>query len=124
MVLPKTQGGNIMDQLSRAGQLEQKRTYWKQHIESWQETGLTQTDYCKQHNLKSHQLTYWKKRFLKTDTGVSFAPVKLDDLLDISTTPDHAALCLVINNKFKIEIRHGFDPQLLRQLIFSLGGLS
>ena len=30
-----------MDQLSRAEQLEQKRSYWKQHIDSWQETGLT-----------------------------------------------------------------------------------
>ncbi len=33
-----------MDQLSRAEQLEQKRIYWKHHIDSWQETGLTQTD--------------------------------------------------------------------------------
>jgi len=29
-----------MDKLSRAEQLEQKRTYWKQLIDSWQETGL------------------------------------------------------------------------------------
>ena len=36
-----------MDQLSRAEQLEQKRSYWKQHIDSWQETGLTQTEYCR-----------------------------------------------------------------------------
>jgi hypothetical protein len=31
-----------MDQLSRAEQLKQKRSYWKQHVDSWQETGLTQ----------------------------------------------------------------------------------
>jgi len=36
----KNQGGDIMDKLSRAEQLEQKRTYWKQLIDSWQETGL------------------------------------------------------------------------------------
>ena len=113
-----------MGQLSRAEQLEQKRTYWKQHIESWQETGLSQVEYCRRHNLKHHQLVYWKKRFLKTDASVSFVPIKLDDLLDISAQPDRAALCLVINNQFKIEIRHGFDAQLLRQLIFALRGLS
>ena len=113
-----------MDQLSRAEQLEQKRTYWKQHIDSWQETGLTQAEYCRRHNLKHHQLVYWKKRFLKTETDVSFVPLKLEDLLDIPTQPDRASLCLVINNHFKIEIRAGFDAQLLRQLIFALRGLA
>lgn len=113
-----------MEQLSEAKQLEQKRTYWKQHIESWQETGLTQTEYCRRHNLKHHQLVYWKKRFSKTESGVSFVPLKLEDLVDIPVHPDRAALCLVINSHFKIEIRPGFDPQLLRQLILALRGLS
>ena len=31
-----------MEQIPRAEQLEQKHTYWRQHIDSWQETGLTQ----------------------------------------------------------------------------------
>ena len=113
-----------MDQLSRAEQLEQKHTYWKQHIDSWQETGLTQVEYCRQHNLKHHQLVYWKKRFLKTETDVSFVPLKLEDLLDIPAQPDRTSLSLVVNNYFKIEIRAGFDAQLLRQLIFALRGLT
>jgi hypothetical protein len=113
-----------MEQISRAEQLEQKRSYWKQHIDSWQETGLTQAEYCRRHNLKHYQLVYWKKRFLKTETGVSFVPLKLEDLLDIPTPQDRASLCLVVNNHFKIEIRAGFDPQLLRQLIFALQGLT
>ena len=113
-----------MHELSRAEQLEQKRSYWKQHIESWQETGLTQVEYCRQHNLKHHQLVYWKKRFLKTETDVSFVSLKLDDLLDIPTQPDRTSLSIVINNHFKIEIRAGFDAPLLRQLIFALRGLA
>jgi hypothetical protein len=111
-----------MEQISRAGQLEQKRTYWRQHIEHWQQTGLTQAEYCRRHNLKHYQLVYWKKRFSKTETHVSFVPLKLEDLLDISSGPDQAPLCLVIDNHFKVEIRAGFDPQILRQLIFALRG--
>jgi len=113
-----------MEQISRAEQLEQKRSYWKQHIDSWQETGLTQTEYCRQHNLKHHQLVYWKKRFLKAPTDVPFVPIKLEDLLDIPAAPESACLPLVINNHLKIEIRPGFDAQLLRQLIFALQGLT
>jgi len=113
-----------MHELSRAEQIEQKRSYWKQHIDSWQQTGLTQVEYCRQHNLKHHQLVYWKKRFLKTETNVSFVPLKLEDLLEIPARQDQSSLTLVINNQFKIEIRAGFDAQLLRQLIFALRGLS
>ena len=113
-----------MVQTSRAQQLEQKRSYWKQHIDSWQETGLTQTEYCRQHQLKHHQLVYWKKRFLQIETDVSFVPLKFEDLLDIPSHPECASLSLIINNHFKVEIRAGFDPQLLRQLIFALRGLA
>ena len=113
-----------MDQLTRAEQLEQKRIYWKHHIDSWQETGLTQSEYCRRHNLKHHQLVYWKKRFLKTETDVSFVPLKLEDLLDKPNLAEPNALNLVVDNNFKIEIRHGFDAQLLRQLIFALRGLA
>ena len=112
-----------MEQLSRAEQLEQKRIYWKQHIGSWQQTGLTQAEYCRQHNLKHHQMVYWKKRFSNTETGVSFVPVKLEDLLDIPAQPDCAPLSLVINDQFKIEICAGFDALLLRQVIVALRGL-
>jgi hypothetical protein len=112
-----------MDQISRAEELEQKRNYWKQHIDSWQETGLTQAEYCRRHNLRHHQLVYWKKRFSHTETGVSFVPLKLENLWDAPAPPDRASLCLVINTHFKVEIRAGFDAQLLRQLIFALRGL-
>ena len=112
-----------MHELSRAEQLEQKRSYWKQHVESWQKTGITQVEYCRQHNLKHDQLVYWKKRFLNTDTDVSFVPLKLADLLGIPAQPDRTSLSLVVNNYFKIETRAGFDAQLLRQLIFALRGL-
>ena len=113
-----------MEQISRAEQVEQKRAYWKQHIDSWQQTGLTQAEYCRRHNLKHHQLVYWRKRFLKTETDVRFVPLKLEDLLDMPSGPQLASLTLVIDNQFKIEIRAGFDPQLLRQLIFSLRAMA
>ena len=112
-----------MHELSRAEQLEQKRSYWRQHINSWQETGLTQTEYCRQHNLKHHQLVYWKKRYLKTQSDVSFAAIQLEDLLDIPAPADQASLTVVIDNPLKVEVTEGFDPQLLRQLIAALRGL-
>ena len=113
-----------MDQLSRAEELEQKRSYWEQQIEQWQQSGLSQAEYCRRNNLKHHQLVYWKRRYLKTQTDVSFAAVQLEDLLDIPASPDQASLAVVIDNQFKVEVTEGFDPQLLRQLIAVLRGIS
>ena len=107
-----------MEKISRAEELEQKRSLWKKHIESWQDSGLSQTEYCRRHDLKPHQLTYWKKRFCQTETGVSFVPLQLIQ----SSSGD--SLCLVIHDHFKVEIRPGFDPGLLRQLVLALRGLA
>ena len=112
-----------MEQLSRAEQLEQKRSYWKQQIEQWQKTGLSQAEYCRRNNLKHHQLVYWKKRYLKAETEVSFVPVQLEALLDIPAPADQASLTVIIDNQFKVEIAAGFDPQLLRQVVTALRGL-
>ena len=112
-----------MEQLSRAEELEQKRSYWEQQIEQWQQSGLSQAEYCRRNNLKHHQLVYWKRRCLKTETEVSFVPVQLEALLDIPAPADQASLTVIIDNQFKVEIVAGFDPQLLRQVVTALRGL-
>jgi hypothetical protein len=109
---------------SRSEQVEKKREYWKEQIEHWQRSGLSQTEYCRRHNLKRHQLAYWKKRFLKAASDVSFVPVKLDAVLDIPAQPVNSSLSLIINHHFKVEIRAGFDTRLLRQVIVAIQGIA
>ena len=113
----------MSEQLSRAELLEQKRSYWKQHIESWQSSGSTQTAYCIQHELKNHQFSYWKKRFVQTDTGITFVPVKIRG--DKPALPDRYShsLRLIVNGDLQIEIKPDFDPGLLRRLITTLRSL-
>jgi hypothetical protein len=122
----KERGGDIMceEVLSRVEQVEKKRDFWKEQIEHWQQSGLSQTEYCRRHGLKRHRLAYWKKRFLKAASDVSFVPVRLDNVPDIPTQPVTAPLSVIINHHFKIEIRSGFDTRLLRQVIVALQGIA
>ncbi len=39
-----------------------KAEIWQQHIDNWKDSGLSQTEYCKQHKIKLHNLQYWRKR--------------------------------------------------------------
>jgi hypothetical protein len=113
----------MSEQLSRAEQLEQKRSYWKQHIERWRSSGTTQTAYCLQHELKSHLFTYWKKRFVQADTGITFVPVKNRGSLPSPACINSHSLRLIVDRDLQIEIQSDFDAELLRRLITTLRSL-
>lgn len=93
----------------------QKRRFWKEHIDRWQQSGMSQVAYCRQYELKAHQLTYWKKRLAQPDAGVAFVPLQFTRNLPVpvSRSPFH----LLTPNGYKIEVAPGFDPITLKQLI-------
>ena len=41
---------------------KEKRQFWEGHIQAWQQSGLTQAEYCRKNNLKNHRWWYWRKR--------------------------------------------------------------
>ncbi|WP_407067338.1 IS66 family insertion sequence element accessory protein TnpA, partial [Motiliproteus sp. MSK22-1] len=49
-----------------ANELKALRETWKQHLDTWKQSGQSQVDYCRKQGLKPHQMTYWKKRFVKS----------------------------------------------------------
>ena len=41
-----------------------REQYWQQHIDTWQSSGLSQSDYCREHSLRSNQFGYWKNKLI------------------------------------------------------------
>ncbi len=37
---------------------------WQDHIDLWQQTSLSQAQYCRSHQLSQTQFSYWKHKFL------------------------------------------------------------
>jgi len=105
---------------SRAEQLEEKRRFWKQQIEHWKESGLTQTEFCRLHNLKNHQLTYWKKRFHRPQAPVSLIELQLGSAVQSHTCSNGSPLRLILDEQYRIDIDRGFDPVTLQQLVLTL----
>ena len=109
-----------MTNRSRADQIEEKRRFWKQQIEHWKESGLTQTEFCRLHNLKIHQLTYWKKRFHSKQEQVSLVELQWSPALQPTLSPSGSPLRLILSDQYRIDIDRGFDPLTLQQVVLSL----
>jgi hypothetical protein len=100
---------------------EQRRRFWQQHVEGWQQSGLTQSAYCHRNDLNVHQFYRWRRRIMAATPGpMSFLPVA------IASTPlqSRPAIRIHTPNGFTIEI----DSQAgggveLGQLIGMVAGL-
>ena len=110
----------MSEQSSRAEENKRKRGYWSSHIERWQESGASQTEYCKEHGLKDHQFTYWKKRIVQTETAAKFVSLNLSSFTNKQPPQPGSPLRVVVSNGLKVEVEAGFDPHLLCQLIVAL----
>ena len=100
---------------------EQRRRFWQQHVEGWQQSGLTQIAYCRRNDLNAHQFYRWRQRIMAaTETPVSFLPVA------IASTPQQSQPAIRIHtpNGFTIEIDSLEDGSVeLGQLIGMVAGL-
>jgi len=103
---------------SRQAELEEKRRYWKQHIEDWRTSGLTRADYCRQHNLSYGRFIYWNRKFRK-EPSPAFIELKFP-AVPYPKTSSPPSLLLVSVSRFQVAVERNFDPETLRQLIYSL----
>jgi hypothetical protein len=108
------------EEISRAEENKRKREHWSSHIERWQESGLSQSQYCKEHGLRDHQFTYWKKRMVQTETAAKFVSLNLSSFTNKQPPQPGSSLRVVVSNGLKVEVEAGFDPHLLGQLIIAL----
>ena len=109
-----------MTRQSRSEQIAKKCRFWKQQIEQWKDSGLTQIEFCRLHDLKPHQLTYWKKRFQPTELPVSLVELKWASTFQTPPCPNPSPLRLIVNEQLRIDVDRGFDPLTLQQLVLSL----
>jgi len=97
----------------------EKRSYWEDHIRRWQESGLTQIEYCRRHEINHHRLIYWRKQLSKGVSSSALVEISLNRPPHDENLHD-SPLRLLIGNRYRIEVSRGFDPGVLDQLIYVL----
>jgi hypothetical protein len=108
-----------MTREERATAVAEKRQFWKSHIEGWQASGVSQTEYCRRNQLSFHRFVYWRKKYGPPPTSRKASLVEIDlsggfhNLLPVQPS----RMRLVVDNRHSIEVERDFDPVALQQLL-------
>ncbi|MBN2889633.1 MAG: IS66 family insertion sequence element accessory protein TnpB [Deltaproteobacteria bacterium] len=113
-----------MSQSSYATKLRRKQKFWSTHIDAWQQSGLSQAEYCRRQGLKSYQLSYWVNRKpCRSDS----LPALVEVALPKSTAaliPGESGLRLLTRFGEQLRIDNGFSPETLEKVVLVLRRLS
>ncbi len=96
---------------------ETKRAAWAERIAEFQASGQRAPQWCAARELKLHQFRYWLKKLQRpvpAEPSVRWLPVGLSDPESTLTVKVGVAA---------IEVKSGFDPQLLTTVVKTLSAL-
>ena len=103
-----------------------RSSYWRERIEEWERSGLTQVEFCRQKKLSLSSLRWWKWELARRDRLGSqpmFLPVRLTDLEGQekarSREPGNA-LEIVVESGYRIRVPEHFNPETLLRLLKTL----
>ena len=100
----------------------EKIKYWQQHVESFKASGLTREAYSKRNRIQVYQLDYWRKKISRINKTQERNPAIQWVPLQISDEPiqrDHHIDLWI--GPIRVEIKRGFDPELLAELLRTVG---
>ena len=97
-------------------QKEAKLVFWQKHVRTWEASGLSQAEYCRNHGLREKQLNYYKlrdSRFPINDATLKDnAAAPLDKLFIPVIRSERAAakVQVVLKNGVTVEFNDDIDP--------------
>jgi len=111
---------------------EATRQLWRQRVEAWQRSGLTQREFGARHEINPATLSWWKWRLnQERDTSALAdrhdvpAPIVKVDFVELDTPHrvldhqhgDHAPIELVIDDEHCVRLPMSFDANALHRLL-------
>ena len=103
--------------LSRSG----KQRLWEKRLAQWSTSGLSQAEYCRSNNIGLKSFQYWKRRSKLNGAPPALIEVPLSKPLAITALSASPQLCLVVDQRYRVEIAKGFDPEDLERVVRVLG---
>jgi len=101
----------------------ERQKEWENRITAYKASGRSTKEWCAAHDLKPHQLWYWlrKHQLADSQTGMSsrWLPVEFSD----PEPENHTSSLLIKVGQATVEVKPGFDPTLLSEIVRTLAAL-
>jgi len=94
---------------------------WTGHIKSWQNSGLTQKEYCYQNKVSEKCFGYWLRKHRKA-SSLQLIPVHIEPVISI-TSNQLSGLELKFANDARIEIARNFDSETFARVVRIIASL-
>jgi hypothetical protein len=112
-----------MEEKSIKDRNREKAEFWTDHIKKWEESGLSQIDYCRENNVSRHRFTYWKIKNNKKINPIRFVPIITKPPTSSLPSGSIEPLRVQVGDKYRIEVGEGFSGETLVRLINTLLGM-
>lgn len=103
--------------------LKDKRIEWKKHYSAWSESGQNIAEWCRDHNIKAHQMYYWVQQFERelvprenTPTQTKWLSVQVGDSEKVAST-DRNGPAFIHFEGISVEIRTDTHIRLLSEIV-------
>ena len=107
----------MSDTKSHARNRRATREFWRKHVESWEKSGLSQVQYCKENDLNKYTFGYHKSKFNKRDDFRPFLPVSIKSDKARPEVSFSSGVSLSFANSVDIQLEVGFNSDTLRRVI-------
>lgn len=96
-----------------------RKQLWQTHIKSLESSGLSRAEYCRQHQISYHSLTYWVKRLsAQAVEPMTLVPVTIDVEQERQcNTPLLPALRVTLPGGIAVEVAEHFSSITLSRLL-------
>ena len=100
---------------------QELRAEWKKRVAAFKASGQTAKEWSKEKNVKLNRLHYWCRKYKEDAPSkeTKWAPVELG-YLDATQTNSNITVKV---GKASIEVKPGYDRNLLRDLVNTLSGI-
>ena len=93
----------------------QKQHYWQPHILSWQRSGKSVSNYCRQHDLNTHQFRYWQYIIgpeSKRSSSKQATMAKDVDFIEVHASPPNSDVTISTPTTLTVTIPNGMTITL------------
>jgi hypothetical protein len=93
-----------------------RRRFWARHLQGWKRSGLSQAEYCRQHQLSATTFAWWKTRGTPLGEDGSFVDLAVAGR-DVGETTAAVVYEIVLPQRRCLRLGSQFDRERVRQLL-------